>query len=923
MRFVDIHIDGFGVFVERNIGPFDDGLNIVLGENEAGKSTLLDFLRGVLYGFLDRRSPKNFHEPLRGGRHGGVITLLDENSGLWSIERYVGKAVTVTDPTGTRSAESSLKGILGHTDRRAFESIFAFGLDELAQAERLHEEGVRDLIFSAGVAGAGRSASLAIRHLDEERADIVRNSRTADQKNRLHQLARDRDDLTERLRIARHQSDSFARLQREIGDLDRAAATSFATFRSRERRIVELESLERAEISRQRRLELARNLETLVPLTEDRLRLARQTVKIEGLNIRLAGYAGAVAERTHLKVAATERDARMRSQRERIGLDEDVTPGEITVGTHSEIETLARAFEIAERERHAQKGTVERAAAALERQRAERLRLTGDHSPEDLDVADRRLQMIPALRSMLSTRRDEDHSAELVMQASRSTRPLRFEALFVTFGVLMLLGTGATAFGATKRGSIGPLAMVFGATVLLLGLIGLLILRRQRRSMRDHSLGHPDRTSETRDLRERIAERSSLLGLPELPTEGEVTELEERLRNEERTASSIRAALRAEDERASELAEGREMLDRVEEEIDELRARSRTICDELDLKHPVEPDVLPVIVHEISELNNWLAEELLDKTRLPEIEHLIAEFEGDLGACLHACGRDEFEPPSFKLGLDQLASEARLVCAEIAARDEIAAEIAKIDEIITALFDQFDEPMRLNSELEVGFVDARARELLELSSSLEGAKEEYERIVGERRDRENELAELQTSSSIVDLEIGLGTVEVDIETLLRRWVVLSAASTLLKNALNRYEVERQPAVIEQAGRLFAEVTGGRYSRLTAHEDDQHRSLRVIGQDGGSFEAQYLSKGAAEQLYLCVRLAYATTFAERSIALPLILDDVLVNFDPVRSEQMARAISSVATLHQVVLFTCHPNIVEIIRSIAPDTNVITI
>jgi len=33
--------------------------------------------------------------------------------------------------------------------------------------------------------------------------------------------------------------------------------------------------------------------------------------------------------------------------------------------------------------------------------------------------------------------------------------------------------------------------------------------------------------------------------------------------------------------------------------------------------------------------------------------------------------------------------------------------------------------------------------------------------------------------------------------------------------------------------------------------------------------------------LCLRLGLAETFAERSEALPLILDDVLVNFDPGR------------------------------------------
>lgn len=49
MKLLELHIDGFGKFHDRTIS-FEDGINIIYGKNEAGKSTLHTFIRGMLFG---------------------------------------------------------------------------------------------------------------------------------------------------------------------------------------------------------------------------------------------------------------------------------------------------------------------------------------------------------------------------------------------------------------------------------------------------------------------------------------------------------------------------------------------------------------------------------------------------------------------------------------------------------------------------------------------------------------------------------------------------------------------------------------------------------------------------------------------------------------------------------------------------------
>lgn len=54
MKFLDLHINGFGKFNNCSIA-FQDGLNVVYGKNEAGKSTLHSFIRSMLFGMERQR----------------------------------------------------------------------------------------------------------------------------------------------------------------------------------------------------------------------------------------------------------------------------------------------------------------------------------------------------------------------------------------------------------------------------------------------------------------------------------------------------------------------------------------------------------------------------------------------------------------------------------------------------------------------------------------------------------------------------------------------------------------------------------------------------------------------------------------------------------------------------------------------------
>jgi hypothetical protein len=82
----------------------------------------------------------------------------------------------------------------------------------------------------------------------------------------------------------------------------------------------------------------------------------------------------------------------------------------------------------------------------------------------------------------------------------------------------------------------------------------------------------------------------------------------------------------------------------------------------------------------------------------------------------------------------------------------------------------------------------------------------------------------------------------------------------------------------------------------------------------------LSRGAREQLFLSLRLSLAAYFARRGSPLPLILDDVLVNFDMERAKAAAQVLRDFAAQgHQMLVFTCHEHIAELFRGLKAPVN----
>lgn len=141
------------------------------------------------------------------------------------------------------------------------------------------------------------------------------------------------------------------------------------------------------------------------------------------------------------------------------------------------------------------------------------------------------------------------------------------------------------------------------------------------------------------------------------------------------------------------------------------------------------------------------------------------------------------------------------------------------------------------------------------------------------------------------------------------WRIFALTQRLVETIQSTYRLKRQPKTLECASVFLQEMTEGKYDRVWTPVDED--ILFVQRTDGTVFSTEQLSMGTRELLYLAIRLALIDEYRRRNINLPIILDDVLVNFDRTRAAAAAKVLTRFAgDQTQIFFFTSHEHIREI-------------
>lgn len=139
------------------------------------------------------------------------------------------------------------------------------------------------------------------------------------------------------------------------------------------------------------------------------------------------------------------------------------------------------------------------------------------------------------------------------------------------------------------------------------------------------------------------------------------------------------------------------------------------------------------------------------------------------------------------------------------------------------------------------------------------------------------------------------------DTISREYDAISLAVETLREADSEIQSRFSPELGRVAAGYMSAVTGGRYSDVLLNRDFTAKA-RARG-DSVARDAEYLSSGTMDLMYLAVRLAVCELALPEGESCPLIIDDALVNLDEERQRQAMELLKQIAKERQVVLFSC--------------------
>lgn len=1022
MKIQNLRLERCGGWQNLTLPLASDGLTVLYGPNETGKSTVMRFIRGVLFGFEpeDERGPGA--RPRRLGCAGELIVHHEERE--YTIRRESDpdgrERVYVTTAGAVLDADQAISRLCGGLSRDVFEHVFAVGLPELQQIASLQGADVARMVYEMSLGRKGELVVQAWRRTDAARHELWdAQSRTG----KLARLSSAIDAVGERLqrqeeadahyldlrraqqRIGAEMEDMRSR-QRGLHEQLRGhefMALVWGPWRRRQSLESELAALRPAAAFPEGGLDRLDALDSeLADLRRRRRQLQDQARRIresvDGIRIdrEVDRHRAALARLAERWGEARAAESRLTAGREKlVAARKQLDAGLAQLGTgwdEARLERLdvspaagrelfhrAQVYRDALRNRSRRIRRYQRWSAEFQRSQSEHaatFRLDGrtfDEGREDLLKRISLLEEVERLQAQAALRSEGVEALQEQLRSTESPRPLPpyFYSVLSLFGLaglcLLLIGVWRAVEGLV----IGS-QWVVGLIFALLGISGAGLtwtMKRQfdpagdaARSLRGRLARAED---ELADARRDLAQAAQELRLRTDAPAGRVQagdfgrlqagELLRAARDELSRFDLARERQAACERRRDQLATLRGRIRDLQRAVSDARRqwcktlKSIGLDESLQLQGSLkaweaaqearlhlaawrsaqedltsDEGILDAFRNEVTAL----AGELTGRHDIGDPHACLAEWIGrlenskaarsrlrgaqrELRACrgawresqrayrplqrqrralLREAGATSRDAFLERLQLHHRYLEVRrqldTARADLAAAAQTQPELAVVE----------DDLLQFDPEQNKRAIDTLRSELSDLEQDLHAAHERLGEVKHEVQSRE-------ADRTAVELRFDLAQLQEEWDGAVLRWSAIELVQERLEMLRSRLERDCQPETLDRASRYLRALTAGRYGRVwmplgerrLVVDDDRQQSLRV----------EQLSSGAREQLFLAIRLALIDRLREQGIELPVILDDVLVNFDQLRTEAAIDTLVEYARSgRQVVMFTCH-------------------
>lgn len=1036
MKITDIRIDGFGVWNDLKLSGLSSRLTAFYGANEAGKTTLMQFTRSVLYGMSAERR-RRYLPPVNGGRPGGSLGLLDDQQ-RFDVSRIADRGaddvglVQISTSDGQLTGDRLLRESLHEIDEATYNNIFAIGLSEIQTLGTLEGSQAAEWLYRL-TSGLDRvSLYDVIQNLRQTRLELLNGN---DRQSRIDQLVTQREVLRGEIQQLAQRNRQWSQLSVRIQELDGQIAEQEAIVRDCQQRartieiavglkpnwrkrakitsqlkqhegslqipddgLERLDALNRKIEDHQREADILKGQRQQLKEESDRLDvntlLVKNACRIDALGEQRDWLQSLETKIEDLQAEADEFDQRLENEQERLGRALGIADREhLKVVSNADIESLQpQVKELRNAQKRVEQAQQEvDALAESERSlkvKVESAIIGGESHGLPMDVREAS-DLVGKLRSRLKVEQRIEQARNHEMDLEQQSHDLLEDQVIPlsTFnwmlagvvlsglmigtwlwlpnnpfgnaaGILLFLSFGMLAFSFVfkffaedsaadkldacqrqldvvarqikeaereKKKLDAGLPITDGSVLIrlqaaerhLAELENVLPVEAQRKQA-----GHEVSTAESRLTEAKVHLEKVLktwrtklvsLGFSEnLDPQRFLTVTE---RYETLSDLEDRAKLRREDAAARQ-REYDTLTRRIKdlaEEVDCLLVSEEVEVDEEGEEYEVEVSTLDQLEHLVSQRQRQLSEVQRRKDLSKRAKQLKADetkhrrsvtgLKRRRDALFQAV--DCEDEPSYRRLAEEQEQRLKLKTQRQAVSREIAAAIGQHG--TEEMFADLLSPAQVD-QLEAMWETA--------SAELEKQQQTLTEIAGRRGALRHEQKTLAEDRSLAERQLELSQVEKRLAEARETWREHATVNRVLERIRSEYEQNRQPETLAVASRYMDQLTGGEYKRIwTPLADD---ILLVENAAGESLTVDVLSRGTREQLFLSVRLALVANFASRGIKLPMVLDDILVNFDAVRAQRAAQVLCDFAAGgHQLLIFTCHEHMWQMFKSLDAD------
>ena len=880
MRIEKLHIYGFGKHENVQI-DLALGMNVFYGENEAGKSTIQQFILHILFGFPQKNAQLLRYEPKSGASYGGRIQLIDKRLGRVVIERVKGKAsgdVTLYFEDGTRGGEKELESLLYSYKRIDFEAIFSFSLLQLQGFEKMTEEELTRTLLSSGTTGLDTLSNVEAQFVKEMGELFKPSGKKPIINQKIEEIKALEDEWKSHLEEVDKYETSIKRIKEIDLLLDKSnkqenlVTTKFQRFMQwkqlkpiKEKQIEIRAALDRVQhqtfpTDGIRRFESIKDKEMNVKIATEQLSESLKKLtnsssimsldQLDSIQTFLAyetEWHQLKANRVQLEEEQTKTLQNQMQQLALLGIDweknlNDIVRADISLQQEEKLVLLLKKREQLESELQQEKRLVQMKS-------------------EDLRLHSARLE-------------------ELKHSKSSSTEKNRLNfSNFVFSGIIILLGIILSFLQSN---------WLIGLTFLVVSVIVFIGFSYFQR------LSH--QPSDTRTYENLLKKEEQALITQISQLENTIQQLELENQNIEQDMQLFLKRYHLNNQVSPNLL--KELFNRLR-----IIQEQQIQLDQMEINlYGVRNRMQELFVQAKNIANISLVEDMLfhqlrdyylsEKKKMDENESM-----------LHKIRQTTLKQEENNSLLRAYAQNIQELFQE--------AKVETEQDFYTA-YNLFEQKLSFEKEYKQLQIQLGDNEMAleEFNETFESeSKEQLDELKNIRNELVEEKASLQYKTNKLLGEDHQSEIlqkkeqkKAELQEYVKKWAAYKSVVEAIKQMMVQLKEERLPEVLEKAQDYFKLLTGRAYEQLVLTPEGSFEAIKANGQ---RFMIMELSQATKEQAYISLRIALAQSL-KNTAPFPIIMDDPFVHFDRFRLEQVVQLMQELQKEQQLLYFSCHDN-----------------